>query len=48
MTGPDTVDGIAPGRRPGRRWWQRAAPQAKRDGAPWIAARTPAPEGSSA
>jgi hypothetical protein len=44
MTGPDTVDGIAPaGEWPG--WWQEAV-KAKRAGAPWsghdVAAADPA------
>jgi hypothetical protein len=38
MTGPDTVDGIAPaGSWP--TWWREKV-QAKRNGAPWIAAPT--------
>ena len=37
--GPDTVDGIAPAGTWGT-WWQAEA-QAKRDNAPWAAAKTP-------
>ena len=39
MLGPDTVDGIAPAGTWGT-WWQAEA-QAKRDNAPWAAAKTP-------
>ena len=42
MTGPDTVDGIAPaGTWP--TWWKQQV-QAKRDGAPWIAGAQARPE----
>ena len=44
MTGPDTVDGIAPaGEWP--RWWQEAV-QTKRDGAPWTGHKPVIPDSS--
>jgi hypothetical protein len=42
MTGPDTVDGVAPAGE-WSSWWQDTA-QAKRQGAAWLRAKTDAPE----
>jgi hypothetical protein len=49
LTGPDTIDCIAPAARWAEFWWNAAT--AKRRGAAWLAAPRPAPaavEGSSA
>jgi hypothetical protein len=42
MTGPDTVDGVAPAGQ-WSSWWRDTA-QAKRQGAAWLRAKTDAPE----
>jgi hypothetical protein len=41
ITGPDTVDGIAPAGE-WAQWWQQNA-RAKREGAPWLDAKTSSP-----
>jgi hypothetical protein len=45
ITGPDTVDGIAPAGE-WAAWWQQTA-HSKREGAPWLGARAAAGETST-